>query len=131
MNKKKNISLIQLFSHLEGIAVVPTVNTLFKNGIIDTILTDNEVSLKSLSLNKFYESAKNLKIEIVLTAHPTEVKRRTLIQKFANVNGTNAGPCNAVPIIPAGIPTGPDGLGPDKSISLVLTPGLRNVSSGI
>ena len=52
MNKKKNISLIQLFSHLEGIAVVPTVNTLFKNGIIDTILTDNEVSLKSLSLNK-------------------------------------------------------------------------------
>ena len=52
MNKKKNISITQLFSHLEGIAVVPTVNTLFKNGIIDTILTDNEVSLKSLSLNK-------------------------------------------------------------------------------
>ena len=41
---------------------------------------------KSLSLNKFYETAKNLKIEIVLTAHPTEVKRRTLIQKYAKVN---------------------------------------------
>ena len=41
---------------------------------------------KSLSLNKFYETAKNLKIEIVLTAHPTEVKRRTLIQKYAKIN---------------------------------------------
>jgi len=41
---------------------------------------------KSLSLNKFYETAKNLKIEIVLTAHPTQVKRRTLIQKYAKVN---------------------------------------------
>ena len=41
---------------------------------------------KSLSLNKFYETAKNLKIDIVLTAHPTEVKRRTLIQKYAKIN---------------------------------------------
>ncbi|HIA60419.1 MAG TPA: phosphoenolpyruvate carboxylase, partial [Pelagibacterales bacterium] len=41
---------------------------------------------KSLSLNRFYETAINLKIEIVLTAHPTEVKRRTLIQKYAKVN---------------------------------------------
>ena len=41
---------------------------------------------KSLSLNKFYETAKNLKIDIVLTAHPTQVKRRTLIQKYAKVN---------------------------------------------
>ena len=41
---------------------------------------------KSLSLNRFYETAINLKIEIVLTAHPTEVKRRTLIQKYAKIN---------------------------------------------
>jgi phosphoenolpyruvate carboxylase len=41
---------------------------------------------KSLSRNKFYETAKKLKIEIVLTAHPTEVKRRTLIQKYATIN---------------------------------------------
>ena len=41
---------------------------------------------KSLSVNKFYETVKNLNIEIVLTAHPTEVKRRTLIQKYANIN---------------------------------------------
>ena len=35
---------------------------------------------------KFYNIAKNIKIDLVLTAHPTEVKRRTLIQKYANVN---------------------------------------------
>ena len=27
-----------------------------------------------------------MKIDLVLTAHPTEVKRRTLIQKYANIN---------------------------------------------
>lgn len=41
---------------------------------------------KSISKNKFYQTAKNLKIELVLTAHPTEVKRRTLIQKFTHVS---------------------------------------------
>ena len=34
-----------------------------------------------VSNNKIYNFAKNLNIGIVLTAHPTEVKRRTLIQK--------------------------------------------------
>ena len=32
-----------------------------------------------------YNTAKNLNIGIVLTAHPTEVKRRTLIQKYHNI----------------------------------------------
>ena len=41
---------------------------------------------KSLTINQFYEAAKKLKIDIVLTAHPTQVKRRTLIQKYANIN---------------------------------------------
>ena len=41
---------------------------------------------KSVSNQNFYDVVKNLKIDIVLTAHPTEVKRRTLIQKYANVN---------------------------------------------
>ncbi|MDC0124994.1 phosphoenolpyruvate carboxylase [Candidatus Pelagibacter sp.] len=40
---------------------------------------------KSISNSKIYEQAKNLDIGIVLTAHPTEVKRRTLIQKYANL----------------------------------------------
>ena len=41
---------------------------------------------KRISKNKFYQTASNLKIDLVLTAHPTEVKRRTVIQKYANIN---------------------------------------------
>ena len=41
---------------------------------------------KSISKKDFYESAKKIKIDLVLTAHPTEVKRRTLIQKYTQVN---------------------------------------------
>ena len=40
----------------------------------------------NVSKNKFFNVAKNISIDLVLTAHPTEVKRRTLIQKYANVN---------------------------------------------
>jgi len=40
---------------------------------------------KKITNNKIYKQAQNLNIEIVLTAHPTEVKRRTLIQKYANL----------------------------------------------
>ena len=40
----------------------------------------------NFSKNNFYNVAKNIGIELVLTAHPTEVKRRTLIQKYANIN---------------------------------------------
>ena len=39
-----------------------------------------------MSINQFHEAVKKLKIDIVLTAHPTQVKRRTLIQKYANIN---------------------------------------------
>jgi len=54
-----------------------------------TILEDAILRLlnnKSISKKKFYESAKKIKIDLVLTAHPTEVKRRTLIQKYTQVN---------------------------------------------
>ena len=40
---------------------------------------------KKISETKIYNTAKNLKIGIVLTAHPTEVKRRTLIQKYHSI----------------------------------------------
>ena len=40
---------------------------------------------KNLSEKKIYDTAKNLDIGIVLTAHPTEVKRRTLIQKYHKI----------------------------------------------
>ena len=41
---------------------------------------------KEVSKNNFYKAASNLKIDLVLTAHPTEVKRRTIIQKYAKIN---------------------------------------------
>ena len=47
---------------------------------------DRLLKQKSISREKFYQTAKTLKIDLVLTAHPTEVKRRTLIQKYTNVN---------------------------------------------
>jgi len=47
---------------------------------------DRLLEQKSISKEKFYQVAKSLKIDLVLTAHPTEVKRRTLIQKYTNVN---------------------------------------------
>ena len=40
---------------------------------------------KKILNKKIYDQAKNLNIGIVLTAHPTEVKRRTLIQKYAQL----------------------------------------------
>jgi phosphoenolpyruvate carboxylase len=40
---------------------------------------------KNISENRIYDTAKNLNIGIVLTAHPTEVKRRTLIQKYHTI----------------------------------------------
>ena len=42
---------------------------------------ENLFKNKNINQNKIYNLTKNLNIGIVLTAHPTEVKRRTLIQK--------------------------------------------------
>ena len=43
---------------------------------------DRLLKHKSISKEKFYQVAKSLKVDLVLTAHPTEVKRRTLIQNI-------------------------------------------------
>ncbi len=55
-----------------------------KNFFIEEIFEDL-FNNKKLSENKIYNLAKNLNIGIVLTAHPTEVKRRTLIQKYHKI----------------------------------------------
>jgi len=47
---------------------------------------DRLLKQKKISKENFYKVAKSLKVDLVLTAHPTEVKRRTLIQKYTNVN---------------------------------------------
>ena len=54
--------------------------TILEDGI------DRLLKQKFISKEKFYQVAKCLKVDLVLTAHPTEVKRRTLIQKYTNVN---------------------------------------------
>ena len=53
---------------------------IFIEEIFDELFKDRKISS-----NKIYNTAKNLNIGIVLTAHPTEVKRRTLIQKYHNI----------------------------------------------
>ena len=55
-------------------------NNLFIEEIFEDLFNN-----KKISETKIYNTAKNLKIGIVLTAHPTEVKRRTLIQKYHNI----------------------------------------------
>jgi phosphoenolpyruvate carboxylase len=40
---------------------------------------------KSVSSQQVYEAVLNLKIDLVLTAHPTEVMRRTLMQKYDRI----------------------------------------------
>ncbi len=41
---------------------------------------------KDISADALYQQVCELKIELVLTAHPTEVSRRTLIQKYDGIN---------------------------------------------
>ncbi len=57
---------------------------LSKNIFIEEIFEDLFKN-KNISSNTIYNVAKNLNIGIVLTAHPTEVKRRTLIQKYHKI----------------------------------------------
>ncbi len=52
----------------------------FIEDIIESLFKNKKIPDK-----KIYEQATKLDIGIVLTAHPTEVKRRTLIQKYANL----------------------------------------------
>ena len=63
-NDKKNISNKNIF-------IEEIFEELFEN--------------KKITDSKIYNLAKNLNIGIVLTAHPTEVKRRTLIQKYHTI----------------------------------------------
>ncbi len=55
-------------------------NNLFIEEIFEDLFNNKEISE-----NRIYDTAKNLNIGIVLTAHPTEVKRRTLIQKYHKI----------------------------------------------
>ena len=63
-------------------------NPYFKNKNQNLFIEDiikNLFKNKKISNNSIYDQATKLDIGIVLTAHPTEVKRRTLIQKYAGL----------------------------------------------
>ena len=59
-------------------------NITSKNIFIEEIF-ENLFNNNNIPNNKIYNFAKSLNIGIVLTAHPTEVKRRTLIQKYHRI----------------------------------------------
>ncbi len=58
---------------------------IINNNLFIEEIFENLFKKKNISNNEIYNIAKNLNIGIVLTAHPTEVKRRTLIQKYHNI----------------------------------------------
>ena len=60
-------------------------NKIANNNLFIEEIFENLFNNKNISDNKIYDTAKKLNIGIVLTAHPTEVKRRTLIQKYHNI----------------------------------------------
>ena len=99
LNSKNTFKLTRAFTHFmnlinlaESIDAARSLNeyenskkkinnsNLFIEEIFEDLFDD-----KNISDNKIYNHAKNLNIGIVLTAHPTEVKRRTLIQKYHKI----------------------------------------------
>ena len=99
INPKNTLKLTRAFTHFmnfinlaESIDASRSLNTYEnekknisnKNIFIEEIFEELFENRK-ISNTKIYNLAKNLNIGIVLTAHPTEVKRRTLIQKYHNI----------------------------------------------
>ena len=99
LNSKNTFKLTRAFSHFmnlinlaESIDASRSLNEYENNKkkinnsnlFIEEIFEDL-FNNKNISDSKIYNHAKNLNIGIVLTAHPTEVKRRTLIQKYHKI----------------------------------------------
>ena len=99
LNSKNTFKLTRAFTHFmnlinlaESIDASRSVNEYENNNkkINKTNLFIEEIfeelfNNKKIPDTKIYNHAKNLNIGIVLTAHPTEVKRRTLIQKYHKI----------------------------------------------
>ena len=80
MNLAESLDASRKLNEYDNLYFKNKNQNLFVEDIIEALIKN-----KKISNNKIYEQAKNLNIGIVLTAHPTEVKRRTLIQKYANL----------------------------------------------
>ena len=79
INLAESIDASRTLNEFENNKVKANKN-IFIEEIFEELFKDRKISS-----NKIYNTAKNLNIGIVLTAHPTEVKRRTLIQKYHNI----------------------------------------------
>ena len=99
LNPKNTFKLTRAFSHFmnlinlaESIDASRSLNEyennkkkINNNNLFIEEIFEDLFNNKNISENKIYNHAKNLNIGIVLTAHPTEVKRRTLIQKYHTI----------------------------------------------
>ncbi len=80
MNLAESLDASRKLNEFENPYFKSKSQNLFIEDIIESLFKNKKISDK-----KIYEQATKLDIGIVLTAHPTEVKRRTLIQKYANL----------------------------------------------
>ena len=99
LNPKNTFKLTRAFSHfMNFINLAELVDTsrslneyennkkkINKTNIFIEEIFEELFKNKKINNNKIYNLTKNLNIGIVLTAHPTEVKRRTLIQKYHKI----------------------------------------------
>ena len=98
INPKDTFRLTRAFSHLINfINLAESIDTArnldeyetkrknLKYNIFIEEIFKNLFKNKKIPNSKIYNLAKSLDIGIVLTAHPTEVKRRTLIQKYHKI----------------------------------------------
>ena len=77
--------------HDKNVQKISTNELILLEEAVDKILKN-----KLISMSKFYQTCKKLKIELVLTAHPTEVKRRTIIQKYRHISDILENPGNDI-----------------------------------
>ncbi len=80
MNLAESLDASRKLNEFENPYFKSKSQNLFIEDIIESLFKNKKIQDK-----KIYEQATKLDIGIVLTAHPTEVKRRTLIQKYANL----------------------------------------------
>ena len=80
MNLAESLDASRKLNEFENPYFKSKNQNLFIEDIIESLFKNKKIPNK-----KIYEQATKLDIGIVLTAHPTEVKRRTLIQKYANL----------------------------------------------
>ena len=80
INLAESIDASRTLDEFENNNKVKTNKNIFIEEIFEDLFRNRKIPS-----SKIYNTAKNLNIGIVLTAHPTEVKRRTLIQKYHNI----------------------------------------------